>query len=513
VKPRLMHRDVDLDVEAPLHPGAETLETDLAVGTLLDRMARGDDCIRTVARCALLTGLADGDAIRYRQRALADCLAHPDVVRDLYALAVEALETKRQARFFWFRETPDAVVQKSVGMLELLRGLLLRLRTVADEHGAGFTSEAFATLFATSQRELDDAYLEAVDRRLDEMRFAGGTLMSATLGKGNRGTAFILRRPRSRGGLIHRLLSPAPAHSFTIPDRDEHGVQALAELRGRGLAHVAGPLGDAVDHLLGFFALLRAELAFYVGCLNLHEDLAARGLATCLPEPQEHGPPGVSATGIYDVSLVFHLPSPVVPNDLDAEGDDLLVITGANQGGKTTFLRGLGLAQLMLQAGMHVAARSFRASLADGVFTHFKREEDPSMTHGKLDEELHRMSEIADLIRPRSLLLLNESFSPTNEREGSEIARQVVRAMLDGGVRVCMVTHLSDLAQGLAGESRPSTLLLRAERLADGRRTFRIVPGEPLPTSHGADSYRRVFGVPAHRDAEKRPGRATNANG
>ena len=112
------------------------------------------------------------------------------------------------------------------------------------------------------------------------------------------------------------------------------------------------------------------------------------------------------------------------------------------------------------------------------------------------------MSAIVDQVAPGSLLLLNESFASTNEREGSEIARQVVRALVDGGVKVAYVTHLFDLADGLAHDDRPDALFLRAERLADGRRTFRLVEGPPLPTSHGEDVYRRVFDV---GDTARRP--------
>ncbi len=115
------------------------------------------------------------------------------------------------------------------------------------------------------------------------------------------------------------------------------------------------------------------------------------------------------------------------------------------------------------------------------------------MKSGKLDEELSRMSDIADSISPGCLLLCNESFSSTNEREGSEIARQVVRALVEEGIRVFFVTHLYDLARGFYREGRDTALFLRAERQADGARTFKVVEGEPLSTSYGEDLYRRIF--------------------
>jgi DNA mismatch repair ATPase MutS len=131
------------------------------------------------------------------------------------------------------------------------------------------------------------------------------------------------------------------------------------------------------------------------------------------------------------------------------------------------------------------------------VFTHFKREEDATMEQGKLDEELSRMSAIAGQIARGCLLLCNESFASTNEREGSEIARRIVRALLESGVRVIFVTHLFDLAQSFYAPHADSTLFLRPERRDDGRRTFRLLPGEPLPTSYGPDLYRAIFGAEA----------------
>jgi DNA mismatch repair ATPase MutS len=170
------------------------------------------------------------------------------------------------------------------------------------------------------------------------------------------------------------------------------------------------------------------------------------------------------------------------------------MITGANRGGKSTFLRSVGQAQLMMQCGMFVAAGAYRASACDGLFTHFKREEDSSMRSGKLDEELGRMSEIVSAARPDSMVLANESFASTNEREGSEIARQVVRALTESGVRVLYVTHLFDLAHGFFVQNLDSALFLRAEREDDTRRTFKVVEAEPLPTSYGEDLYRQIFG-------------------
>jgi DNA mismatch repair ATPase MutS len=285
------------------------------------------------------------------------------------------------------------------------------------------------------------------------------------------------------------------SYSFQIPPRDDAGFRALGDMRRRGLNEVANAVAQSADHVRGFFRALRSELAFYVGCLNLAERLTAKEEPICIPEVVGGSEPVFAVTGLYDMALSLHLEARTVGNDVTANGKRLVFVTGANQGGKSTFLRSVGQAKLMMQAGMFVPAVSFRARTASGVFTHYKREEDASMERGKLAEELARMRDIADQIRPDALLLCNESFASTNEREGSEIGRQVARAMTECGVDVFYVTHLYDLAHSFETETGGEVLFLRAERLPDGRRSFKLRPAAPLDTSFGADLYREILGV------------------
>jgi DNA mismatch repair ATPase MutS len=217
-----------------------------------------------------------------------------------------------------------------------------------------------------------------------------------------------------------------------------------------------------------------------------------------------HGERKLSFSELYDCCLALSMKRKVVGNDLNADGKDLVVITGANTGGKSTFMRSLGLGQLMMQAGMFVAAETFSAEVRDGLFTHYRREEDSTMESGKLDEELRRMSEIVDKLSPRSMILFNESFAATNEREGSEIAAQITKALLGCGVKVLSVTHLHEFARGLYDDKMPNAAFLRAERLPDATRTFRMVEGEPLQTSYGNDLYDAVFGAEHPPPVEKR---------
>ena len=188
--------------------------------------------------------------------------------------------------------------------------------------------------------------------------------------------------------------------------------------------------------------------------------------------------------GLYDICLALSLEQKIVSNEVNADNKDLTIITGANQGGKSTFLRGIGVAQLMMQCGMFVPAESFCANVCEGIFTHYRREEDTTMKSGKFDEELSRMSGIVDHLKANSMLLFSESFAATNDREGSEIARQIVSALLEKRIKVFFVTHLYEFAHGFYDKSMPNAIFLRAERQVDGARTFKLIEGEPLQTSY-----------------------------
>ena len=472
------------------------LSQDLELETLWDAMAAGDEFLYETARRSVLSSLSEPGEIRYRQAVLADCLEQPDVVVGLYALAIDALARERDVGSFWKGAMPDWILRRSVRLLALYVDILRRLRQIADERGEKFRSEGFARFFAMVREELADDYLETVERHLRELELKRGVHESAKLDKGDKARSYVFHRPPAERSLKQRLLpgKQPPNYTFDLHPRDEAGFRALAEIKGRGLNAVADALAQSADHVQSFFTMLRLELAFYLGCLNLYRRLRAKGEPTTFPEPVAEGGIALTAGGVYDVCLTLHVENRVVGNDLGADGKSLVVITGANQGGKSTLLRSLGLAQLMMQSGMFVAAEAFRGQVCAGVFTHYKREEDAAMEGGKLDEELRRMSEIVDEIRPGALLLCNESFASTNEREGSEIARQVVRALLDKRVRVLFVTHMYDLADGFHRERAADVLFLRAQREPDGRRTFKMLEGEPLRTSYGEDSYGRIFG-------------------
>jgi DNA mismatch repair ATPase MutS len=188
-----------------------------------------------------------------------------------------------------------------------------------------------------------------------------------------------------------------------------------------------------------------------------------------------------------------------VGNSCDIAGKRLLIVTGANQGGKSTFLRSIGIAQVMMQCGMFVAAQTYESGIFPKFFTHFTRREDSAMNSGRLDEELSRMSRIVDQLGDASMVLLNESFASTTEKEGSVIAYDITKALTEAGVKVLTVTHLLSFAKKVYEEylaAEDSAMeFLSAERTDEGKRTFKMIQHAPELTSFGLDLYDKLIGL------------------
>ena len=498
MKAYLLFRDRDFDFGADLPPGHQDLVQDLELTTLLQAMAAGDKFLYGVSAKVLLACLDDPEAIRYRQQVLADCLARPEVVREMYAVATAALDDRRHiwGSYGGSYQTPSSNLSGAVNTVDAYVTRLRQLRQIADDHAAEFRSDGLRRLFATLQRDLDDEYFGEISYHLRQLRFRGGVLISAELAQDNSGINLVLRASGDgRRGWKERLgIGPRTSYSFTLAPRDEAGGQILADLTGRGVNLVANAVAQSADHIRSYFTMLQAELGFYVSCLNLADRLAAKGVPTSVPEPQPLSPVTFTCTDLRDTCLELQSTGAVTGNDVQADGKSLVIITGANSGGKSTFLRSVGVAQLMMQCGLFVTAQAYQASVTRGIFTHFIREEDTGMTSGRLDDELRRMSAIAGQITPGCLMLFNESFAGTNEHEGSEIASQIVRALLDAQITVFFVTHRFGFADRFRRQYAPATLFLRAERQPDGSRNYKLTVKDPLPTSFGEDLYYRLGG-------------------
>lgn len=497
MKPHLLFADEDRSYP---EPGAESsdLERDLGIATIVQAMAAGDEYLHDVASRVLLSAPLTPEEATYRLDVLEDCLRAPDAVRELYELARAASDAKRRVRAWMPTNHPAAILRASVSILRDLAGYLRRLHIFAREHHDEFSSRAFTTLLETFERDLDDEYLTEVQGYLGQLQFDRGVVLTANLGPGCTGIDYRLREaaPSTWWERLTDALPKQRSYTYHLPPRDENGGRTLDRIRDHGINTVANAAAQSTDHVLEFFRRLSFEVGFYVASANLDGTLHEIGVATCRPTVEPPAAQALSTQGLVDVGLALRTRRAPVGSDIDADGKALVMVTGANQGGKSTLIRALGLAQLMVDAGMFVAAQTLRASTSTGVLTHYRREEDAGLKHGKFDDELQRMSHLVDRLQPGMVLLLDESFASTNEREGSQIASEIVDSLVEAGMRVCYVTHLYTLSHGLAKKHDPKYLFLRAQPDPDGRKQYRIIPAEPESTSYAIDQFRQVFAEP-----------------
>jgi DNA mismatch repair protein MutS len=489
VRVGLLFPDRDLDLAHPFPFGWEDVEHDLGLGDVYRAMAGEDGYLLEVVRKVLAQGLTSQAAtVLHRQEAVREALERPDLVEALYTLAGETLAAKRRESYGLFRrDRPDlyGAIKAMEALLKGLRALLALLQRTP------LTSPPFQALKARLEAVLTPAFFRQAEAHLEALRFPKGVWMAAGLSREGRSQGYTLLPPEERRAWWPFGKRPR-TYVLTLHPRDEAGARILGEIREKGILEAAKALATAVEEVARFFESLRAEAGFLLGAARLAGRLKALGLPLAFPTPAEGL--RLAFRGLYDVGLALRQ-GMAVGNDLEAHGRNPILITGANRGGKTTFLRSLGLAQLFLQAGLFVGGERFESGLVDGLFTHFKREEDRALEAGKFEEELRRLDGLVAHLTPKPLFLFNESFAATSELEGSELGAQVVRALVEAGVRVVFVTHFYTLAAAFLGDER--TLFLKAERLPDGRRTYRLRLEPPEPTAYAQDLLRQVFGEEA----------------
>ena len=278
-----MYPDRDFGPDRDLPPNEAELSGDLELGVLLRAMAGRDKFLFDVARQGIHSRLTDPAEIVYRQQVLADCIAQPGVVRDLYDVAVAAIAGEKKILGWLFRDAPETIVHRTRQLLQMYVDMFRRLRAIADTRAASFGSEGFTRFFVMIARELGDEYLAEIEAQIGELAFRCGTLISARLGTGSKGSGYLLRRQPQQGWRDRIPGLTRSGYSFIVPERDESGMRTLSDLTSRGLNGAASALAQSADHIRAFFEMLRAELGFYLGCLNLRDQLTANGGPVCFP--------------------------------------------------------------------------------------------------------------------------------------------------------------------------------------------------------------------------------------
>ena len=462
--------------------------------------------------------------VLYRQEILKDCLRNEEFVGKLYVLASKVLadwdKLGRKKSHTGVQDTKAELIS-DIQVLRLLVSGMSDVKTLLLEHLDRLSSRGFLTMYERVNQEFPQDVQESLDKILQDLVFYTDTSV-----KQKERNVFTSNRPRIQidcglaDGLKFGDMKLESMKTVVKAYTNPYGIMAklqgqlnailtncislyknpalqedAANMEYQAVSYVMACCSGVLTSFGYFFDQLRFQIGFYLGAINIKYQMKRYLLDYCFPEVGERD--SLHYEELKEVVMSMAQGGKTVGNTGNLDGKILAIITGANQGGKSTFLRSVGIAQVMMQCGLMVAAKRFCSGLYPNFFTHFTRREDSAMNSGRLDEELRRMDQIIRNLGKDSMVILNESFASTTEKEGSAIAYDVVKALKEENVKILTVTHLLSFAQKMYDETgdveKSDVAFLSAEHLEDGTRTFKMIPHEPEQTSFGLELFAEII--------------------
>ncbi len=491
-------------------------EEDLGLSDLLKALTL-DRRYTSFVRQSLVTLTTDADVIAWRQATLADFLNNPAMIEAIATLLPPLASLQQgnpllgQRQRNLLLETTDRLSELDL-YITVVQGLYDALKTAALQ------SPALLRLRENLLTLLNDPNFQALRNDLPELRAPLEKITSLTIGINLdaelKPVSAVLMTVNNapigeRMSFLERLIGVskngdesgiAPLR-FLPANREERILTPLFQDLDRLLTQVAQPIARALNRYVRVssesLSGLEYELAFFVGAARLICKLPF----WCFPQTMPLDERVTIIDNLASIHLLLRQSEAPVTSDAEfSEQGRIALLTGPNSGGKTTYLRAVGLAQVMFQAGLAIPAREARLSPVDLILTHFPALE---TGQGRLAEEATRLRTLFERATSHSLVLLNETFSSTAPGEAIYLAQDVLCGLRAIGVRAIYATHLIELAERIPeiesvidGTSGLFSLIATVKRDDQGQtvRTFKIERGLPLGRSY-AQEIARLHGI------------------